>query len=167
MSTQAKDNLIYQGVSHTIKFTHSRGETSCDLSPLNQLKEQLGVSLSPIQMNSAHWRGYTCGWEIIDNELYLIRFSTTSFRIYTFDQFLGITPPDDENVKNEKKLFPPEKVHHRADWFSGIIVARAYRSENENEHNGWDLEFENGRLIKATSRFVSAPKRLKDYIEED
>lgn len=166
MSTQAKDNLIYQGVSHTIKFTHSEGESSGDLSPLNQLKEQLGVSLSPIQMNSAHWRGYTCGWEIIDDQLYLTRFSSSSFRIYTWDQFLGKAPPDDKNANGEQNLFPPDKVHHKVDWFSGIIVARAYRAENENEHNGWDLEFENGRLIKATSRFVSAPKRLKDYIDD-
>lgn len=167
MCRQAKDTINYQGILHIIKFTHPKEKTSCLPSPLYPLKEQLGVSLSPIQMNSGNWRGFTCRWEIDEGQLYLIRFSSNSFRIYTLDQFLGKTPPDEENVHSEKKLYPPDEVHYKADWFSGVIVAYASRTLDKNEHNGWDLEFEKGRLIRATSRFVETPKRLKDYIEED
>jgi len=167
MCRQAKDTINYQGVLYIIKFTHPKEKTSCPPSPLYPLKEQLGVLLSPIQMNSGNWRGFTCGWKIDENQLYLIRFSSNSFRIYTFDQFLGKTPPDDENVRSEKKLYPPDEVHYKADWFSGVIVAYVSRTQDKNEHNGWDLEFEKGRLIRATSRFVETPKGLKDYIEEE
>lgn len=167
MSLQAKDTILYQGVKHMIKFTHPIGETSGSLSPLGVLKERLGVSLSPIHANTGNYRGYTCGWEVDDNTLYLTRFTSNSYRIYTFDQFMGITPPDEENALSGEKLYPSDEVRIKADWFSGVIVAYRYRAKHEDELNGWDLVFDNGILTNAAERFVSAPKRLRDYLEED
>lgn len=168
MCTQAKDTIVYKNKINTVHFVvMNKEDGSGSLSPLYPLKEKLNVSLTPIQAHTGNYRGFTCDWEIIDDQLYLTRFSSSSFRIYTWEQFLGKAPPDDKNANGEQNLFPPDDVMCKADWFSGIIVARSYRTQNKNEHNGWDLEFENGRLIQETPRYVYSPKRLKDYIEED
>lgn len=166
MCIQAKDTIVYQGKKQIVSCVKNKEGRGGTLSPLYPLKNRLGVSLTPVQAHTGNYRGFTCGWEIIDNQLYLTQFSSSSFRIYTWEQFLGKSPPDDENAYGQQNHFPSDDVMCKADWFSGIIVVRTYRTQNENEHNGWDLEFENGQLIQKTLRYVWSPKRLKDYIDD-
>ncbi|MDD3595213.1 hypothetical protein [Sulfuricurvum sp.] len=167
MCTQAKDTIRYNNQDMAICAAKEEGQESGTLSPLYVLKEKRGITLNPIQANTGNYRGYTCRWEVIGDTLYLTRFNSKSFRIYTFDQFMGITPPDEANAISGEKLYPPDEVHVKAEWFSGVIVARAYRTQNTEEKNGWELRFEHGRLVGAVERHVWSPKRLKDYIEEE
>ena len=166
MSTQAKDKIRYNNQDMTLKGARLPGEESGYLSPLVFLKEERGVTFNPIQANTGNYRGFTCGWEIIDNKLYLTRFSSKSFRIYTFDQFMGITPPDEENAVSLAKLFPPDEIHHYATWFSGTITAYDRRSQDEEDLNGWEFTFKEGELVEEKKRYVWSPRSLKDYIED-
>lgn len=166
MCTQARDSIRYNDQNMVLNSAKEDGRENGTLSPLYVLKDKIGISLNPIQANTGNYRGFTCRWEIVDDNLYLRSFASKSFRIYTFDQFIGLTPPDEKNALSLAKLFPPDNIHHKADWFSGTIIARAYRSQNTEEKNGWELRFDHGRLVDTVARYVWSPKRLKDYIED-
>jgi len=123
---------------------------------------------------SANWRGYTCKWAIIDDQLYLTTFHSRSIRLYKSAQIFGEEPIYDlteENIKNRGGFSYDDLTHVKADWFSGIIVTYDRGAKNKQDLNGWEYTFQEGKLVNEKRRYVCIPgsklaMKLKKYIED-
>ncbi len=115
MCTQATDTIQYNGTKLQITGAYLPRKHNGYLSPLVFVLIERDISLAPIQANTGNYQGFTCGWEIVDDELYLIRFSSRSRRVYTSAQIFGTEPIDDlpqekvkEIAKSKKERVQPE-----------------------------------------------------------
>jgi len=169
MCMQATDTIQYNGTKLHITGAYLPRKHYGYLSPLVFVLEERGISLSPIQANTGNYQGFTCGWEIVDDELYLIRFSSRSRRVYKTAQIFGTEPIDDisnEKIREIERNYADDTTRMKAPWFTGNIIAYEWRAKDEQERNGWKFTFQEGMLVKKKRTYVWTPKRLKDYIED-
>lgn len=127
-----------------------------------------------VELNWSNRRGFACEWTIIDGELYLSKFRSSSMRIHKTAQIFGTEPIDDlieAGDKNIHSFYPDDTTQIKADWFSGIIVAYDRFADNEEDLNGWEYTFQEGKLVDEKTRYVQVygsktAKKLQKYIED-
>lgn len=168
MSYQIKDTLIHRQSNQKI----------VSISPLiNVLKNRQLLQVFEdgiVELNWSNRRGFTCEWTIVDGELYLSKFRSSSMKIHKTAQIFGTEPiselieAGDQNIHS---FYPNDTTQIKADWFSGIIVAYDRFADNEEDLNGWEYAFQEGKLIDEKRRYVwdygsKTAKKLQKYIED-
>lgn len=161
MTTQAKEKIYYKGKEYRM-----------DNTPLDTYLREKKITLKTIS-NSACWRGYIGKWEIKDDKLYLIDFSShiihekpiseqekmDNFQKNKdhYKKHCGIT--DANQISNFKAteeeigldyLFPGQKEVF-ADWFTGKIMIPHGKVLYSMCYSIYEkylfLQFKNGALI--------------------
>lgn len=168
LSVQIKDRLTYKESNQAIVSDSPLG----DVLQERQLLQYFGDNV--VAFNSANRRGYTCKWTIIDGKLYLTKFRSRSMRLHKTAQIFGTEPIydlNDEAVKNMYGFSYEDTTQVKADWFSGTVVSYDREAENEEDLNGWEYTFKNGKLVEEKKRYVLIPglrtaKKLRQYIED-
>src|SRR3990167_638619 len=61
-------------------------------------------------------------------------------------------------VRNIRLFYPDDTTQVKADWFSGVIVAYDRRAQDEEDLNGWEYTFQEGKLIEEKRRYVWTQK---------
>jgi hypothetical protein len=148
---QIADVLVYKGKHYSLY-----GLPLNDLYEMDTVKYRDLVEPAPF-CNTACYRKYVAYWEIVGDELCLMRLSTPC------ENF--------EDSADLKSLFKEKYLSGsvKADWFTGVLNTAPKDADGfYYSHSGWnitynketDFHFEKGKLIK-TENFTNAIKHSK------
>jgi hypothetical protein len=109
MFEQLNDILRYNGKTYQLPSAtladqlSDAADRSSPLAPLFETNDMMQYFASPyLPFYSSNIRGYTCDWEIKDNQLFLLSFISRSTMLYSIDQLLGKSLPAISSVSEAK-----------------------------------------------------------------
>lgn len=162
-----KDRLIYKESNQSIVTDSPMSEVLENRQLLQYFGEEY------VAFNSGNRRGYSCEWAIVESELYLTKFRSRSIKVHKIAQIFGMEPihaTSEKNVQNMDSFSYEDTTQVKADWFNGIMITYDRIAKNEEDINGWEYTFENGKLVEEKRKYVFVPgqntaKKLQKYIE--
>jgi len=161
MCIQATDTIQYNGTKLHITGAYLPRKHNGYLSPLVFVLIERGISLGPVQANTGNYQGFTCGWEIVDDELYLIRFSSRSRRVYKSAQIFGMEPIDDISEESVQEIVKPKEEKS---------LREANREEEEENLTPEEKEIRTKALIAEILRKMDEPEVVpipREYSPEE